>query len=100
MPQSFQHTVTGVDLLKVPLPRSGNVFSAATRAPVTAAELVTAYFSRYVDTIGLPRSLAQLYTTLLFAKEPLTFGKIVVLSDLSKASASTGLRDLEGLHVV
>jgi DNA-binding transcriptional regulator GbsR (MarR family) len=100
MPRSFQHTATGVDLLEVPLPRSGNVSSAATRAPATASELVLAYFSRCADTIGLPRSLAQLYATLFLSEEPLAFDEIVALSGLSKASASTGLRDLERLHGV
>jgi DNA-binding transcriptional regulator GbsR (MarR family) len=100
MPRSFQHTTTGVDLLEVPLPRPGHVSPAATRAPVDASELVTAYVSRCADTIGLPRSLAQLYATLFLSETPLPFEEIVVRSGLSKASASTGLRDLERLHGV
>jgi DNA-binding transcriptional regulator GbsR (MarR family) len=100
MPRSFQHTATGVDLLEVSLPRPGNVSSAATRTPADASELVSAYFSRCTDTIGLPRSLAQLYATLFLSETPLPFDEIVVRSGLSKASASTGLRDLERLHGV
>jgi hypothetical protein len=100
MPRSFQHTATGVDLLEVPLPRPENVSPAATRAPVNALELVSAYFSRCAVIIGLPRSLAQLYATLFLSEEPLAFEEIIVCSGLSKASASTGLRDLERLHGV
>jgi DNA-binding transcriptional regulator GbsR (MarR family) len=100
MPRSFQQATTGVDLLEVPLPRPGSVPPAATRAPVNASELVSAYFSRCAATIGLPRSLAQLYATLFLSEEPLAFEEIVYRSGLSKASASTGLRDLERLHGV
>ena len=94
MPRSFQHTATGVDLLEIPFPRPGNVSPAAARGPADASELVSAYLSRCADTIGLPRSLAQLYATLFLSEEPLAFEEIVALSGLSKASASTGLRDL------
>ena len=68
--------------------------------PAAAPELVTAYFTRCADTIGLPRSLAQLYATLFLSEAPLAFEEIVARSGLSKASASTGLRDLERLHGV
>jgi DNA-binding transcriptional regulator GbsR (MarR family) len=62
--------------------------------------LVSAYFSRCADTIGLPRSLAQLYATLFLSEEPRAFEEIVVHSGLSNASASTGLRGQERLHGV
>jgi DNA-binding transcriptional regulator GbsR (MarR family) len=65
-----------------------------------ARELVLAYFSRAAETIGLPRSVAQIYATLFLSEKPLAFEEIVVLSGLSKASASTGLRDLERLQGV
>ena len=68
--------------------------------PAAAAELVMSYFTRCADTIGLPRSLAQLYATLFLSESPLAFEEIVARSGLSKASASTGLRDLERLHGV
>jgi DNA-binding transcriptional regulator GbsR (MarR family) len=100
MPRSFHHTATGVDILEVPLPRMRIVPPAATRAPANASELVSAHFSRCADTIGLPRSLAQLYATLFLSEEPLSLEEIVVRSGLSKALASTGLRDLERFHGV
>lgn len=98
MPQSLQQTDSGVDLLDVPLPRPGIVSPSATRASAGTSELVLAYFARCADTIGLPRSLDQLYATLFLPEEPLPFEEIVVLSGLSKASTSTGLRGLERLH--
>ena len=67
---------------------------------VDTALLVSAYFSRCAETLGLPRSLAQIYATLFLSEEPLAFEEIVARSGLSKASASTGLRDLERLHGV
>jgi hypothetical protein len=94
--RSFQHTATSVNLLEVPPPRTGNGSSAAATAP----ELILDYFSRCVDTIGLPRSLAQLYATLFLSDEPLAFEEIVVRSGPSNASASTELRDLELLNGV
>ena len=75
-------------------------FAGSVVRPAAAPELVMAYFIRCADTIGLPRSLAQLYATLFLSEPPLAFEEIVSLSGLSKASASTGLRDLERLHGV
>lgn len=73
---------------------------AAGRSLDEAREHVIAYFSRCADTIGLPRSLAAIYATLFLAETPLPFEEIASRSSLSKASASTGLRDLERLHGV
>ena len=67
---------------------------------VAVPELIMAYFARCADTIGLPRSLAQIYATLFLSEAPLAFEEIVARSGLSKASASTGLRELERLHGV
>ena len=74
--------------------------AAAVGALDEAREHVIAYFSRCADTIGLPRSLAAIYATLFLAETPLPFEEIASRSGLSKASASTGLRDLERLHGV
>jgi DNA-binding transcriptional regulator GbsR (MarR family) len=89
----------GTGLLEAPL---GVVPMSAGGVPLPAAapELVISYFIRCADTIGLPRSLAQLYATLFLSESPLAFEEIVARSGLSKASASTGLRDLERLHGV
>lgn len=50
------------------------------------------------DTVGLPRSVAQIYATLFLSPVPLSFGDIVDMAGLSKASASTGLKFLERMR--
>jgi hypothetical protein len=100
MPLSLRYTATGVDLLMVPLTRPGNFSSGPNRALASAAVLVAANFSRCADTIGLSRSLAQLYATIFLSKEPLAFKEFVVRSSLSKGSASTGcLHGVERVRV-
>jgi DNA-binding transcriptional regulator GbsR (MarR family) len=44
--------------------------------------------------LGLPRSLGQIYGLLFFSAEPLSLDDIVRLLGISKASASTGTRQL------
>ena len=65
-----------------------------------AEQLVRNYFCRLADTIGLPRSLAQIYAVLFLAPGPLNFAEIVAASGLSKGSASTGLRHLKRIRGV
>jgi DNA-binding transcriptional regulator GbsR (MarR family) len=67
-------------------------------AEVEVRDAVAAYFCRMADTIGLPRSVAQIYAVLFLSGEPLSFGDIVETSGLSKASASTGLKFLERMR--
>jgi DNA-binding transcriptional regulator GbsR (MarR family) len=95
----YQAETAGVGLLEAPL-TAVPVFASGVIRPAAATELVMGYFTRCADTIGLPRSLAQLYATLFLSESPLAFEEIVARSGLSKASASTGLRDLERLHGV
>jgi DNA-binding transcriptional regulator GbsR (MarR family) len=95
----YQAESAGTGLLEAPL-ASVPVSSGGLTRSAAAPELVMAYFTRCADTIGLPRSLAQLYATLFLSESPLAFEEIVAQSGLSKASASTGLRDLERLHGV
>ena len=95
----YQAKSAGAGLLEAPL-ASVPVSAGGVNRPAAAPRLVMAYFMRCADTIGLPRSLAQLYATLFLSETPLAFEEIVERSGLSKASASTGLRDLERLHGV
>ena len=95
----YQGQSAGTGLLEAPL-ASVPVSAGGVTRPAAAPELIMAYFTRCADTIGLPRSLAQLYATLFLSESPLAFEEIVERSGLSKASASTGLRDLERLHGV
>ncbi len=95
----YQAESAGAGLLEAPL-ASVPMSAGGVIPPAAAPEFVMAYFTRCADTIGLPRSLAQLYATLFLSESPLAFEEIVARSGLSKASASTGLRDLERLHGV
>ncbi|MGB6222300.1 GbsR/MarR family transcriptional regulator [Haloferula sp.] len=61
---------------------------------------ITGYFCRVADTVGLPRSAAQIYSTLFVADAPISFTQVVERSGLSKASASTGLKLLERMRAV
>lgn len=58
------------------------------------------YFSRVAETFGLPRSIGLIYHTLFVATEPLSLKEIVEQSNLSKGSASTGLRTLERMRAI
>jgi DNA-binding transcriptional regulator GbsR (MarR family) len=80
--------------------RTRSAVKQSSHSPQSAHEQVAAYFSCCAETIGLPRSLAQIYATLYLSEHPLAFEEIVARSGLSKASASTGLRDLERLQGV
>lgn len=60
--------------------------------------VLSSYFCRMADTIGLPRSVALIYNALFLSPRPLCFGDIVESTGLSKASASTGLRLLERMR--
>jgi DNA-binding transcriptional regulator GbsR (MarR family) len=95
----YQAESAGAGLLEAPL-AAAPLSAGDVHRPAAAPELVMSYFTRCADTIGLPRSLAQLYATLFLSESPLAFEEIVARSGLSKASASTGLRDLERLHGV
>ena len=65
-----------------------------------AVEVMLGYFCRVADTFGLPRSVALIYHALFIADRPLSFTEIVDQADLSKASASTGLKLLERMRAV
>ena len=66
----------------------------------SVSELMSAYFCRIADTLGLPRSAALIYYVLYVSEEPLCFAEIVSRTGLSKASGSTGLKLLERMRGV
>jgi len=83
--------------------QGAGVLSGQTSSNVQVEDLLTSYFSRMADAVGLPRSVALIYRILFLSPEPISFQQIVEVSGLSKASASTGLRLLErmrGLEVI
>lgn len=84
-------------------PEGGRAHSGEMNADAKVEALLTSYFSRLADAVGLPRSVALIYQILFLSPEPISFQQIVEVSGLSKASASTGLRLLErmrGLEVI
>lgn len=69
-------------------------------ADARVEDLLTSYFSRMADAVGLPRSVALIYRILFLSPDPISFQQIVETSGLSKASASTGLRLLERMRAL
>lgn len=55
---------------------------------------------RLCQLLGLPRSTGQIYGLLHLSPKPLTLDEIASLLSISKASASTGTRQLISLHAV
>jgi len=72
--------------------------SSATDQAVIA--LIAGYFCRVAETVGLPRSVAQIYSALFVADGPVSFTEVIDRAALSEASASTGLRLLERMKAV
>ena len=70
------------------------------KSDIAASEAMAAYFARIAATFSLPRSVAGIYHTLFVAEKALSFTEIVQESGLSKASASIGLKLLEGMLAV
>ena len=56
--------------------------------------------SRLCQRLGLPRSTGQIYGLLYLSPRPLTLDDIAELLSISKASASTGTRQLLAWHAV
>jgi DNA-binding transcriptional ArsR family regulator len=59
-----------------------------------------AFFSEVVQVFGVPKSVGQIYGLLYATSEPLSFSDIVERLDISKGSASQGLRVLRSLGAV
>jgi len=55
---------------------------------------------RTAQAFGVPPSVGQIYGLLYLSARPLSLDEIAEFLDLSKASASTGARQLEALHAV
>ncbi|CAN5419907.1 hypothetical protein BH23VER1_BH23VER1_34870 [soil metagenome] len=61
---------------------------------------VIQFFVRLATTIGLPKSLGEIFGFLYCASEPIPFEDVVARLQLSKGSASQGLRALQKLKAV
>ncbi len=65
-----------------------------------AKDEVMLFFIRLSESVGLPRSLGQIYGLLFCSPEPLPFDEIVERASVSKGSVSQGLRTLESMKAV
>jgi DNA-binding transcriptional regulator GbsR (MarR family) len=72
---------------------------AATARAVLERELVS-IFSELADLFGNPRSHGAIYGLLFASEKPLSMDEIVLRLDISKGSASQGLRQLEELGAI
>jgi DNA-binding transcriptional regulator GbsR (MarR family) len=61
---------------------------------------VIGYFVDLSQVLGIPKSVGQIYGLLFCSKEPLSFSNIVEQLNISKGSASQGLRLLRNLGAV
>ena len=68
-------------------------------APSTE-ERLAAFFVRLAISLGLPRSVGQIYGTLFCASGPLAFEELTHGSGVSKGAVSQGVRTLEGLRAI
>src|SRR4051812_18667237 len=58
------------------------------------------FFADFVQVLGVPRSIGQIYGLLFSSPEPLSFTDIAERLDISKGSASQGLQSLRALGAV
>ncbi|MEM1444089.1 MAG: transcriptional regulator [Verrucomicrobiota bacterium] len=68
-------------------------------SPQVEAEIID-YFVSFVQMLGLPKSVGQIYGTLFASTEPLVMDDIVERLGISKGSASQGLSLLRSLGAV
>ena len=74
---------------------------AATELPLCSVRLeVIEAGGRLAQTLGMPRSLGQIYGLLYLATEPLPLDGIAETLQISKASVSTGTRQLASLGAI
>jgi len=65
-----------------------------------AQEEVIAYFCDGVRVLGLPKSIGEIYGILFISPEPLSLDGLVEKLDMSKGSASQGLKFLRNLGAI
>lgn len=58
------------------------------------------YFVSFVQILGLPRSIGQIYGLLFVSREPLSMGDIMEQLEISKGSVSQGLNLLKDLGAI
>ncbi len=58
------------------------------------------YFVSFVQILGLPKSIGQIYGLMFVSPEPLAMDQLIERLDISKGSASQGLATLRGLGAI
>lgn len=58
------------------------------------------YFVSFVQILGLPKSIGQIYGLMFVSSDPLAMDQVVEKLDISKGSASQGLATLKGLGAI
>ena len=58
------------------------------------------YFVSFVQILGLPKSIGQIYGLMFVATDPLAMDDIIERLEISKGSASQGLGTLKGLGAI
>ena len=58
------------------------------------------YFVSFVQILGLPKSIGQIYGLMFVTTEPLAMDDIIERLEISKGSASQGLATLKGLGAI
>ena len=58
------------------------------------------YFVRFMNLLGLPRSVGEIYGLLYFSKHPMSMDEIVKRLGMSLGSASQGLRTLRSFKAI
>ena len=58
------------------------------------------YFVRFMNLLGMPRSVGEIYGLLYFSKDPLSMDEIVKRLGMSLGSASQGLRTLRSFKAI
>ena len=72
-----------------------------TTAPDSSVESeIIKYFVSFVQMLGLPKSVGQIYGTLFASEDPLSMDDIITRLGISKGSASQGLNLLRSLGAV
>lgn len=74
--------------------------AAAITALSSSEQEVVEFFVHLTVSMGMPRSIGELYGLLYCSEKPIPFEHIVEILGISKGTASQGLRTLQALHAV
>lgn len=83
------------------MPATTETSLPADDAPLTPVETeLILFFVRIAQAFGIPKSTAEIFGLIFASPEPVSFDTVVRRLELSKSSASTGLRFLQRMNAV